>query len=593
MGNTKLAVENMGDCQNIEDVAFLVSTANVGGVGIVTVTWASPFQAIFDGIYHTIAAGHIDVNSVGVATPTTYYVYFDNVAGVPTAIASTTDPSTNPAVDEYFTANVIRFTSIGGTVRLLSCRYPAQSGFYELAHQIKEDVLYSKPAWVVGIAPTLSAGGKISTTAGFVRYTGNEPRAETLITEGTIVLDDETTEVAGIDNITTYSDGSTITATKWHKVLIGLKRDKQGILTTRLIAMRQDPPSTEYTSLSEAIIDAERVAATSFGINYTAGVTPLFYYVTEKGSYAGGQLIDVRTSGVVTGAGGGIIADHGSLSGLGDDDHVQYYNAVRHDTTTAHALGTVVPHDDHGALSGIADDDHTQYYNVTRHTKVLHDGLALEHGSLTGLADDDHTQYLLANGGRALSGNLSVNALVTIDGVDISAHAANASAHHAPVTLSAEADAVLQLSTQAIDLDTQTASYALMGPAAGASAAKPTFRAIVPADMLKTEGTLNLSNGQNDNVALTAGVDQYTVAGPTGAFGFSGFTGGYAGRRIVIMNSAVNKNMTAYHQNTSSTAANRIICPGAMADTATSNYGVMVFEYFATTQRWVMISIIT
>lgn len=58
-----------------------------------------------------------------------------------------------------------------------------------------------------------------------------------------------------------------------------------------------------------------------------------------------------------------------------------------------------------------------------------------DHGSLTGLEDDDHAQYLLANGTRQLGGNLAVATDVTIDGVDISAHAANPAAHHPVVTL--------------------------------------------------------------------------------------------------------------------------------------------------------------
>ena len=57
-------------------------------------------------------------------------------------------------------------------------------------------------------------------------------------------------------------------------------------------------------------------------------------------------------------------------------------------------------------------------------------GAPSDHGALTGLGDDDHTQYLLANGGRPLSGNLSLNAGVTVDGMDPSAHIANANAHH-------------------------------------------------------------------------------------------------------------------------------------------------------------------
>jgi hypothetical protein len=73
-------------------------------------------------------------------------------------------------------------------------------------------------------------------------------------------------------------------------------------------------------------------------------------------------------------AGGGQL-DHGSaLTGLGDDDHAQYLTTGRHDTQDRHPLGTVVAHDDHA--------------------------------NLTGLGDDDHPQYLLADGARAVAGNL-------------------------------------------------------------------------------------------------------------------------------------------------------------------------------------------
>jgi len=83
-------------------------------------------------------------------------------------------------------------------------------------------------------------------------------------------------------------------------------------------------------------------------------------------------------------AGNGGQLDHGAaLSGLGDDDHTQYLNTLRHDMTTRHPLGAVVPHDDHGALSG--------------------------------LGDDDHSQYLLVNGTRDMAGNLTPAATDTYD----------------------------------------------------------------------------------------------------------------------------------------------------------------------------------
>jgi len=42
-------------------------------------------------------------------------------------------------------------------------------------------------------------------------------------------------------------------------------------------------------------------------------------------------------------------------------------------------------------------------------TSVFTSSLATDHGSLGGLGDDDHTQYLLADGTRALAGNLDFN----------------------------------------------------------------------------------------------------------------------------------------------------------------------------------------
>lgn len=74
--------------------------------------------------------------------------------------------------------------------------------------------------------------------------------------------------------------------------------------------------------------------------------------------------------------------------------------------TRAYVLANVVS--DHGGLTGLGDDDHTQYYNATRHTKAIHDTLGLDHGSLSGLSDDDHTQYLRTDGLRTMTGNLEV-----------------------------------------------------------------------------------------------------------------------------------------------------------------------------------------
>jgi hypothetical protein len=60
---------------------------------------------------------------------------------------------------------------------------------------------------------------------------------------------------------------------------------------------------------------------------------------------------------------------------------------------------------------------------------AAHDlGGSLHNGTLR---DSQAPQFLLYTGARPLTGNLAVNAGVTIDGVDVSAHAADINAHHA------------------------------------------------------------------------------------------------------------------------------------------------------------------
>lgn len=134
--------------------------------------------------------------------------------------------------------------------------------------------------------------------------------------------------------------------------------------------------------------------------------------------------------------------DHGNITGLTDNDHTQYVledgtNAFtgtvsgvtptedNHLATKSYVDGQVVT--DHGSLTGLTDNDHTQYVledgtnpftgtvsGVTptedNHlaTKGYVDGVIVsDHGSLTGLTDNDHTQYVLADGTKAFSGTVS------------------------------------------------------------------------------------------------------------------------------------------------------------------------------------------
>lgn len=101
------------------------------------------------------------------------------------------------------------------------------------------------------------------------------------------------------------------------------------------------------------------------------------------------------------------------------------------------------------------------------------------------------------------------------------------------------------------------------------------------------QATLTLANGDNDNVATPA-ASVLVVAGPTAAFTISGLTGGAAGRVVIIINN-VAQNLTFEHEESTSTAANRITTSTG-ADVATTAAGYAILVYDTTSNRWNLVA---
>lgn len=191
-------------------------------------------------------------------------------------------------------------------------------------------------------------------------------------------------------------------------------------------------------------------------------VTPT---VASGSAYDTFNIIDIRPlpfhmrdggqTGTSTGEGG--VSDHGDLTGLADDDHMQYvlkgggrrftgktgYESHPTFSTDTDIVDKKYVDDeiaglttDHGTLDGLSDDDHTQYTKAdgTRaftgtvsyssnptfsDSKEIVDknyvdnsissSVVTDHGNLTGLSDDDHTQYIRVDGTRDLTNKLSYN----------------------------------------------------------------------------------------------------------------------------------------------------------------------------------------
>jgi len=63
---------------------------------------------------------------------------------------------------------------------------------------------------------------------------------------------------------------------------------------------------------------------------------------------------------ILTTASGSANNDHGQLDGLSDDDHTQYLNTSRHDTTLRHGSSVV----DHNSIGGLQGGISNQYYHL-------------------------------------------------------------------------------------------------------------------------------------------------------------------------------------------------------------------------------------
>lgn len=111
-----------------------------------------------------------------------------------------------------------------------------------------------------------------------------------------------------------------------------------------------------------------------------------------------------------------IVASGGTGAWVGQDDAIAEWDG------TAWVFAT--PNE--GFMTRVMDEDIFYLYDGAAWGQFLS---ITDHGALSGLADDDHTQYTRADGTRAFTGSQSfggfnITNVGTVDGVDVSAHAA-------------------------------------------------------------------------------------------------------------------------------------------------------------------------
>jgi len=197
-------------------------------------------------------------------------------------------------------------------------------------------------------------------------------------------------------------------------------------------------------------------------IDFFADIIPLWQVTQFDTSVLGGGGIEIVTGGLVLN-----IADYPLITGR----WVGLFGAVVDERafTGLHAL-----HDTDHAYFGLLDEGEDR-----KDTVLIFGDNTDDHFIIYRLCVDGTLVALLD---LAADGNIVPVAGATFDGVDVSAHAADAEAHQDAVTLDAHADTLLSLSGQELGLDAQAANTVLAGPTTGADVV-PTFRALVAADL--------------------------------------------------------------------------------------------------------------
>lgn len=105
--------------------------------------------------------------------------------------------------------------------------------------------------------------------------------------------------------------------------------------------------------------------------------------------------------------------------------------------------------------------------------------------------------------------------------------------------------------------------------------------------MTFAQRSLSLVNGNNNDIDPSETATNI-ITGPSAAFAITGIANGEQGDRVTIVNPTT-QTLTIKHESASSSAANRILVPGAADKAFANQHTTLEFEYDGATSRWRLI----
>ena len=155
----------------------------------------------------------------------------------------------------------------------------------------------------------------------------------------------------------------------------------------------------------------------------------------------------------------------------------------------------------------------------------------------------------------------------------------------APSFLSVSGSPVTSSGTLALSLASQSANLFFAGPASG-SAAAPTFRSMVPADLPQLITPAQLTADQHDYAPTGHATALGMILESDAQRTITGFAGGVDKRPLLIVNRGL-YNIILADDSSGSSAANRIALPSALTLVPSSGTWLV---YDGTAQRWILAS---